>query len=241
VTLRARRVGLGEDDGAVAGATPGARIELEVEDTGVGMDRETLDRVFEPFFTTKGVGQGTGLGLAVCHGIVENAGGSIRVRSAIGEGTTFTISLPAGSERHSPARGSGAVTGMGSAVLVAEDEPAIRTLVGRMLAARGFRVLSGEDGIAALQALEDAAELPALLVTDIVMPRMGGVELAREVRRRHPGLPVLFMSGYTSSAVLPDEDLRDAAFIAKPFSTDDLMRRVAELLEAPAPSAAPPR
>jgi two-component system cell cycle sensor histidine kinase/response regulator CckA len=194
------------------------------------MDKDTLDRIFEPFFTTKGVGQGTGLGLAVCHGIVENAGGSIRVTSAPGAGTTFTIQLPAGLERSSPSRGSGALTGLGSVVLVAEDEPSIRTLVSRMLTARGFRVLAGEDGIAALEAMAASDEPPTLLISDVVMPRMGGVELARELRRLVPGIPVLFMSGYTSSAALPDADLTDAAFIAKPFSTDDLMRRVAELL-----------
>jgi len=227
VTLRARRL-----DGSEGGDGPasGAIVELSVQDTGVGMDKETLDRIFEPFFTTKGVGQGTGLGLAVCHGIVENAGGSIRVTSALGAGTTFTIRLPASRDRVSPTRGSGALTGLGSVVLVAEDEPSIRTLVSRMLTARGFRVLTGEDGVAALEAMAEGDEPPALLISDVVMPRMGGVELAREVRRLVPGIPVLFMSGYTSSAALPDEDLTGAAFIAKPFSTDDLMRRVAELL-----------
>ncbi|MBA3853984.1 MAG: hypothetical protein C0503_06185 [Gemmatimonas sp.] len=232
VTLRATRIEAVE---AAAGdaVPPAPFVELVVQDTGIGMDRETLDRIFEPFFTTKGVGQGTGLGLAVCHGIVENAGGTIRVSSTPGEGTTFTIRLPAGNERSSPARGSGALTGLGSIVLIAEDEPSIRTLVSRMLAARGFRVLAGEDGVAALDAMATNDEPPSLLVTDVMMPRMGGVELAREVRRRVPGIPVLFMSGYTSSAALPDADLTDAAFIAKPFSTDDLMRRIAELLETP--------
>ncbi|WKW11673.1 ATP-binding protein [Pseudogemmatithrix spongiicola] len=240
VTLRARRLEAGDPSAGEPTPTEPS-VELVVQDSGVGMDRETLERVFEPFFTTKSVGQGTGLGLAVCHGIVENAGGTIRVVSAPGEGTTFTIRLPAGSERSSPSRGSGAVTGLGSVVLVAEDEPSIRALVSRMLAARGFRVLAGEDGVAALSAMDASDDPPVLLVTDVVMPRLGGVELAREMRRRVPGIPVLFMSGYTSSAVLPDGDLRDAAFIAKPFSTDDLMRRVAELLETPTPPGRGPR
>ena len=103
------------------------------------------------------------------------------------------------------------------------------------------RIAKVQAGVAALNAMDASDEPPALLVTDVVMPRLGGVELAHEMRRRVPGIPVLFMSGYTSSAVLPDTDLRNAAFIAKPFSTDDLMRRIAELLETPTSPASTPR
>ncbi len=210
---------------------PGAHLELIVRDTGRGMDARTLERIFEPFFTTKGVGEGTGLGLAVCYGIVRNAGGVIQVTSEVGKGAQFRLLMPAASERESPGAGTAVrLIGHGECVLVAEDEPAIRTLVSRMLASRGFRVLAAENGEAAL-ALADAEPGPiALLVTDVVMPRMGGIELAHAMRARRPGVRVLFMSGYAASSSLQQGEFADAAFLAKPFTTDELTGRIAELV-----------
>jgi PAS domain S-box-containing protein len=239
IIVEARRRSLGEAELVqFPGLQAGEHIELCVLDTGVGMEQSTLERVFEPFFTTKGVGAGTGLGLAVCYGIVRNAGGVIQATSAPGVGTTFRILLPSVPERDSPRRGSAASgESRGVTVLVAEDEPAIRALVSRMLAARGYRVLTGADGE---EALGIAAAEPGpieLLVTDVVMPRLGGVELARALRAQRPEVRILFMSGYTATAPIQDGEFADAAFLAKPFNTQELLQRVQELLRGDAESA----
>lgn len=239
ITVTARAIVVGAADVLEQpGLSPGPHVELVVRDTGSGMDAATIERIFEPFFTTKNVGRGTGLGLAVCYGIVRNAGGVISVSSTPGEGAAFRIVLPHSGERDSPTRGSkpGPIAS-GELVLVAEDEPSIRTLVTRMLTARGFRVVSGADGREALEAASAEATPPALLLTDVMMPGMGGVELARAMRTKHPRVPILFMSGYSASARIADQDFGEAAFIAKPFTSEELLRRIAELLDA-APAGA---
>lgn len=233
ITVAARSIVLDATDVAEhPGLTKGAHVEIVVRDTGSGMDAATQERIFEPFFTTKRLGEGTGLGLAVCYGIVRNAGGMIAVSSTLGAGSEFRIVMPHSGERESPKRGSKAgPIASGELVLVAEDEPSIRTLVTRMLTARGFRVLAGADGAEALGLLDSEVDAPALLLTDVMMPRMGGVELARTLRARHPNLPILFMSGYAASVSIQEADFGDAAFIAKPFTSDELIRRIAELLD----------
>jgi PAS domain S-box-containing protein len=219
------------------GLAPGPHTVLTVRDEGIGMDRRTAERVFEPFFTTKRPGEGTGLGLAVCYGIVRNAGGTIHITSAPGQGTTFRLYLPAATAgRLTPIDGTRAVTigGEGEVVLLAEDEPAIRTLMTRMLRASGYRVLTAEDGEEALGLAEGHAGPIALLITDVVMPRLGGIETARRLRQLRPGLPVLFMSGYTATAAVQEGDLEDAGFLAKPFTPEELRERVRAMLDQPA-------
>ena len=233
ITIRGARRTIGSTPPAdFPSLTAGKYVELAVTDTGMGMDAKTVERVFEPFFTTKRVGEGTGLGLAVCYGIVRNAGGAIAVQSTPGKGSTFRIVLPSGG-RGSPAAGRRQLAEpTGATVLLAEDESAIRTLLLRMLTARGYRVhaaVNGHDALAMAERLD--APVDALL-TDVVMPEMGGVELARAMRKRLPGLPVLFMSGYTANAAIQSGELEDSGFIAKPFTPDDLIRKLEELLDA---------
>jgi PAS domain S-box-containing protein len=216
------------------GLVPGPHVALRVRDEGIGMDQRTVERVFEPFFTTKRLGEGTGLGLSVCYGIVRNAHGVIRVVSAPGKGTTFDILLPEAVVRPSPPSGSpmAGAAGGGEVILLAEDEPAIRTLMTRMLVSRGFRVLAAEDGEQALAIAARHEGSIALFVSDVVMPRLGGVDAARKLRLARPDIPVLFMSGFTATTAVQEGDLADAGFLAKPFTPDELGRRVRDMLDA---------
>jgi PAS domain S-box-containing protein len=241
ITITSRSVHIGPEYVTERpGIEPGDFVEVTVRDTGSGMPQATLDRVFEPFFTTKSLGEGTGLGLAVCYGIIRQAGGDIAVTSEPGRGSSFRILLPASdappdvpdADAAAPARGH-------ETVLLVEDERAIRDLLTRALTRQGYQVIAAEDGEAALAA---AAAHPGeidLLLTDVVMPRMRGPEVARRLRERAPALPVLFMSGYTAEDTLEGGTLALSEFIAKPFTTDDLGRRVRALLERE--SAAGPR
>ena len=207
---------------------------LEISDDGVGMNDETRARIFEPFFTTKSVGKGTGLGLATGYGIVSSLGGTIDVRSAPGLGSTFTVRLPARtwptpSKELLPVRAN--VDGS-EAVLVVEDEPSVRTLVARSLTARGYQVHIASHGEEALAVLRDASVTIHLVVSDIVMPVMGGRALASAMRAAGSTTPVLFMSGYTAEAeplVCPSG--RPARLLAKPFTSAALAERVRALLD----------
>jgi len=219
------------------GATiPAGRYALVVvRDTGVGMDTATQSHAFEPFFTTKPVGQGTGLGLAAADGIMKQNNGFITVASAPGQGATFTLYLPVLSDtdvverRAAPRSPDDDAAPAGETVLLVEDEPAVRAIAMRSLQRGGFRVLQASDGAAALELMEQHGQ-PDLVLTDLMMPGIGGAELARRVRERWPALPILFMSGYSV------EDLRrqgvglERVTIQKPFTPDDLVRSVAVAL-----------
>ena len=200
------------------------------------MDAATLARVFEPFFTTKPLGQGTGLGLAAAHGIVTQSGGYITVLSSPGQGTSFTVYLPIVApsdaiERR--AEGSRPVTDArhsGATVLVVDDEPAVRAIAARSLEYGGFRVVEAPDGADAIQ-LVDRHGPPQIVLTDLMMPGVGGAELARRLKERWPALPIVFMSGYSA------EELRrqgaigfEGELIQKPFTPDGLVRSVAAAL-----------
>jgi two-component system, cell cycle sensor histidine kinase and response regulator CckA len=218
-------------------------VRLQVRDTGVGMDEATLANIFEPFFTTKPAGQGTGLGLAVVSGIVEQSGGRIESRSAPGQGTMMSIFLPlaeappAAAEtvaRDPMVRGSGTI-------LVVDDEPVVRRYLRRQLEKLGYRVLDAEDGEAALRILEAAGAANTseaapggavdLVITDIIMPRLGGRELAEALRARYPGLPILFMSGYTGEELVRQGSLGgDAPLLQKPFTAAELYDLVRDVL-----------
>ena len=221
------------------GLVAGPYVELRVADTGVGMPAEVAEQVFDPFFTTKAMGAGTGLGLAVCYGIVRKAGGAISVLSTPGVGSTFRVFFPATeAEPVVPALLlEPPVDGGRETVLVAEDERVIRELVERALSRRGYRVLAAGDGQDAMEVARAHEGRIDLLVSDVVMPRVGGPELARTLRRSDPALRVLFMSGYSADALREGQDVPGSEFVAKPFTPDELARRVRTLLDRrPAPA-----
>jgi PAS domain S-box-containing protein len=230
VTLRARDVA-GHIDARV-----GRHVVLSVRDTGTGMDRATLAQVFEPFFTTKEVGQGTGLGLSTAYGVVTQAGGHIAVDSRVGSGTTFRVFLPADDREataptpveHEAAPRTGRET-----VLVVEDESAVRSLARDVLTRLGYDVLVASDGREALKVADRCRRPINLLVSDVVLPHLRGVEVADRLRARRPGLRVLYISGYTETAIVHDGQLDPGVdFLAKPFRPADLANRVREVLDA---------
>ncbi len=223
---------------AAADAPPAADtlVALTVRDSGVGMDEHVLAHLFEPFFTTKELGRGTGLGLATVDGIVRQSGGQIRVASRPREGSTFTVYLPAVTPRapaaDPPAAAQSAPTGS-ETVLVVEDEDMVRHLVCRVLRVKGYRVLEAQHAEAALALTAESPEAIDLLVTDIVMPGLGGPALAAELTARRPRLRVLFMTGYALEAVeRPAELIRGSGLLEKPFSADQLARKVRDVLAA---------
>jgi two-component system, cell cycle sensor histidine kinase and response regulator CckA len=202
---------------------------IAVEDTGTGMEPVTLERAFEPFFTTKGVGQGTGLGLSVVDGLIHQMGGTIRVASVVGKGSTFTIYLPLVSTVPVPAGPSdpGAVAaGDGRVVLVVEDEANVRTIAARTLREAGYAVHEARHGGEALDLVRGGTlERLDLVVTDLGMPVMRGETLAAHLRNERPDVPVLYISGYTDSVAVEP-------FLQKPFAPDQLLRKVGNLLRA---------
>jgi PAS domain S-box-containing protein len=221
------------------GVVAGDFVMLAVSDTGVGMSDEVKSHLFEPFFTTKETGKGTGLGLATCYGIVKQSGGHIWVYSEPGHGTSFKIYFPrveAGEPVAPPARDGARYMPRGSeTVLVVEDEPSVRTLATRFLAELGYHVIEAENGEAALRLAPAHLESGIrLLLTDVVMPQMGGRELALRLQALFPRLRVLYVSGYTNNAIVHDGVL-DAgiAFLQKPFSLSALARKMREVLDAP--------
>jgi signal transduction histidine kinase/HAMP domain-containing protein len=220
-----------------ANAAPGPYVLLAVSDTGMGMDKETQAHIFEPFFTTKPVGQGTGLGLSTVYGIIKQSGGYVWVYSEMGRGTTFKVYLPAvpdttnvaEPERESPPPAASAP----ERILLVEDEPNVRRIARRILERNGYTVLEAANGNEALRVLERRREPIALVLTDLVMPEMGGRELAARLRSVSPTSRVLFMSGYTEDAVLRQSVMEPGAiFLDKPFTFDTLIRKVREALSA---------
>jgi two-component system cell cycle sensor histidine kinase/response regulator CckA len=218
------------------GSSPGAYARISVRDTGVGMDAQTLLHIFEPFFTTKDVGKGSGLGLATVYGIVKQSGGFVRASSAVGAGTEFEIFLPRVSEpvrdsRDAPVHANGT---SGETILVAEDEPAVRALTCRILRKRGYHVLEAKDGTEAVEVASSYEGTINLLVTDVIMPNVGGRELSERLARMRPQVKVLFMSGYTDDQLLQRGVLQSGSgnFLEKPFTPDALARKVREVLDS---------
>jgi PAS domain S-box-containing protein len=229
----ANTAGPGAGRGAPADA--GRWVMLAVRDTGLGMSAEVQAHLFEPFFTTKEPGKGTGLGLAMVYGIVTQAGGEVRVRTEAGQGTSFEIFFP---RVDAPAEAAGAPAPRElprgtETVLVVEDEPLVRALAVRVLRAAGYAVLDAGDAEQALKLLDGGRHTRIdLLVTDVVMPRCSGPDLADRLRRRLPELPVLFASGYMDRMQDVQSQLGwRTGFIPKPFTPDELARKVRELLE----------
>ena len=236
-TLRLRGDVVEVEDGAgmrpAVDVRSGRYVRLTVSDNGHGMTAEASEHAFEPFYTTKPLGQGTGLGLSTVYGIVKQADGYVWIDSAVGAGTTVTVDLPAVPEA-APVReeASPALTRGRETVLVVEDEPVVRRLARRTLAEQGYTVLEAADGQQALREIERVGRHIHLILSDLVMPGMSGRELAQEVGRRYPSIPILFMSGYIGEDVRSRGLLEgSAAFVQKPFTAELLGRRVRAVLD----------
>ena len=218
----------------------GDYVVIEVVDTGIGIPRENLERIFEPFFSTKEIGSGTGLGLSTVYGIVKQTGGFIFVDSQKGRGATFQIYLPryqqsdiAAAARTDPAEAPPVqdTTGTGTVMLV-EDEDPVRIFGARALRNKGYNVIEARSGEAALELMGETAEKIDLLITDVVMPKMDGPDLVREVRETHPDMKVIFISGYTEDSFRQrlDSD-SNIHFLPKPFSLKQLATKVKEVID----------
>jgi two-component system, cell cycle sensor histidine kinase and response regulator CckA len=215
----------------------GRYARLTVSDTGTGMTADVRAHVFEPFFTTKEVGKGTGLGMAVVHGIVEQGGGYIDIDTELGRGTAVTVDLPAVDDAVAAEPDPAPIGAFGTeTILLVEDEDGVRSLMARTLREQGFEVLTAANGTDALQLAARHERPPDLLVTDVVMPGMTGRELADALRQRHPTLKVLFVSGYTDDALLKRGVLEAReALLAKPFLPRELAARVRQIIDGKLP------
>ena len=239
LTIATQRVVLGAADADPGlGLAPGTWGLLVVSDTGCGISRENLAHIFEPFFTTKEVGQGTGLGLATVYGIVQQSGGQIRVESEEGRGTTFRIFFPGANGTVASAPTVAAALpypGGKETILLVEDESLVRRTLSRFLLRLGYVVIEAEDGEKATTLFAEQRAAIDLLLTDMVMPRLGGAELFTRLRRERPGLKVLFMSGYAENAAAQPDLLRAGGrFIQKPCELADLAQQVRTVLDEPA-------
>jgi len=232
LTVRTRNMEVGADFAARHGTVPGKRmVELSVQDTGVGIPAGTLERIFEPFFTTKAPGRGTGLGLAVVHGIVRQHQGTVEVSSASGRGSTFQILLPAieGAPLESERRARPPAPRTGGTVLVVEDDAAVRQGLARLLEKSGFRALTADDAESALALLGGVAV--DLVILDAVLPGLSGLAAYRTIHQRHPSARVLVVSGYGEGQMDP-ELRRDpgTTFLQKPFTHLELLEAVQRVL-----------
>jgi signal transduction histidine kinase/ActR/RegA family two-component response regulator len=238
LTIETRAVQLEVPMASALGISAGDYVSLVVRDTGHGMDDATRARIFDPFFTTKPAGKGTGLGLAMVYGIVRQSGGAISVDTAVGRGATFRIYLPRAPrapnrqlERFTPPSVEAASLPIGATILLVEDDAAVRALTRRMLHQSGFVVRDAADAYEALTTAGPSCDGIAAVVTDVIMPGMGGRDLVRELRSRRADVRVLYISGYLDiDAQRLELDAR-TRLLAKPFSRDDLLRHVAALVD----------
>jgi CheY-like chemotaxis protein len=229
VEIEARR------QGATRLIPPGTYVLLSVADTGVGMNAAVQARLFEPFFTTKEPGRGTGLGLATVYGIVKQSGGYVLVESAPGAGATFDVYLPAATTEDAGDRlleAERAVAHGVETILLVEDEPTVRRVAKQMLRRQGYVVLeagNGQEALAVSAAFDAAIHL---VISDAVMPGMGGAEVVRRLQEQRPAMKALFMSGYTDDEVVRRGIVSSrVSFVQKPFTSDALTRGVREALD----------
>lgn len=239
IRIVTERITLPDEANSVVDAVPGSYLRLSVQDTGTGMTPEVLARLFEPFFTTKEVGKGTGLGLAICYGIVRQNRGYISIQSAPGQGTTVAVYLPVAEQAPVEAASVEVVPDLfgTETVLVVEDEALLREIAVQTLQRNGYTVLQAANGVEALRVAQQYGQPESpeasidLLLTDVIMPQMGGRELARILRQQRPGLRVLYASGYTETNFgLHASTPLDAPLLNKPFTSRDLLRKTREAL-----------
>ena len=244
LTIETANITLGEtgdESGALqhSDASSGPHVMLSVTDTGGGMTKEVQSRIFEPFFTTKEEGKGTGLGLSTCFGIASQSGGHIEVQSDLGQGTTLKLYLPSTESAIRAGVGSGESETPGvslggtETVLLAEDEPLVRKLVVQVLRDRGYQVMAAATGQEALKIFQSQEpDSVHMLLPDVVMPQMGGIELAQRITDIQPNTKVLFASGYTEEPLfLAGDPSQEIRFIQKPFLPDALALKVREVLD----------
>ncbi len=217
------------------GLVPGEYVVLQVSDTGVGMDAHVVEHLFEPFFTTKRRGQGTGLGLATVYGIIKQSGGYVAVDTQVGKGTIFRIYLPHTHLEQSPVevrRRSRSARGS-ETILLVEDQPEVRAIARTILSRQGYRIIEADSGVAALDFVKSQDEPIDMLLTDVIMPILGGQDLAREVLALRPGVRVLFASGYTDDVLVQQGVLQQGAeWIQKPFTKESLSQKVRWVLDS---------
>jgi signal transduction histidine kinase len=218
------------------GLSPGSYLMIAVSDTGVGIAPDLIEKVFDPFFTTKPLGQGTGLGLSMVYGFVQQSGGQVRIHSQIGMGTSVKLYLPITDER--PAAASAAASaaphGDGQRVLVVEDEPAVRMLVREVLEELHYDAVEFADPLAAAPYLASGERID-LMISDVGLPGMSGRELAETARAHRPDLPILFITGYAENAAIRAGFLgANMSMVTKPFSLDELAAKVSQMIGAPA-------
>jgi two-component system, cell cycle sensor histidine kinase and response regulator CckA len=234
LTIATKTVDVEKGAAWAQGAKPGPYVTIEVSDTGTGIDPSLKAQVFEPFFTTKPPGAGTGLGLSTVYGIVSQNGGFITCDSAVGVGTTFTIYLPLSEtleeeDETTPEQAAPAISGT-ETVLLVEDEPALRALTKHVLSSHGYTVLEAANSAEAFQLISNGQTHVDLLLTDVIMPGMSGLELADKITRAHPGILVVFISGY---ADVPEQLQDKGHFIQKPLAPDALLIRLRTILDHP--------
>jgi signal transduction histidine kinase len=237
LSIRTRNVHVGADS-ADAGVPAGAWVSLAVEDNGRGISDADRAHIFEPFFSTKSPAEGTGLGLASCYGIVKQHGGHVLVHSELGRGTTLELYFPRvdGAPSSRVATSDDQVAPRGTeTILVVEDEPGVRATTVRTLREHGFVVLEATDGADALGVLEHHDFRVDLVLTDVMMPRLGGAELGSLLRVRRPALRVLYMSGYPHGSDLHGPDANPLPFLAKPYEPTTLLRSVRNVLDGVRP------
>ncbi len=215
------------------GCTPGYYTMIAITDNGCGMDSKTQERIFEPFFTTKKLGQGTGLGLAIVYGVIKQCNGAIWVYSELGVGTTFRVYLPNTSvhEARTPEAPAKVMAEQETGtVLIVEDEEQVRGIAAAVLRGRGYQVYSAANGQEALEIASSIATPLDLLVTDVIMPKMGGPELVDRLLPLHPAMRVLYISGYTENSIVTSTAVRPA-YLPKPFTPNLLAQKVSEILQ----------
>jgi two-component system cell cycle sensor histidine kinase/response regulator CckA len=235
VTIQTRCVHLNEASGiSHGGVLPGRYVLLSVSDTGCGMDAEVRTRIFEPFFTTKQRGKGTGLGLSTVYGIVTQNAGGIWLESQPGIGTTFSLCLPVAERKVYPAIAQADLTPSKGTenVLLAEDEADLRKLISNQLGKLGYRVMEAGNGVEALSVAMNTSQTIDLLVSDMIMPRMGGQELSERIRTLYPKVKILQITGY-SETPQPPADLSSCGirYLQKPFTLDSLAAAVRQALD----------